>query len=951
MKYLSSILLLVLILVVPVPATRAGEPPATPILRIETGLHTAAIKCISVDAAERYVVTGSWDKTVRVWELATGRLLRTLRPPIGPGNDGKIYAAAISPDGETIACGGLSLGNDIYLFNRSGGQLRQRLAGLPIVINRLVYSPDGRYLAAALGGHYGIRVYRTADYQLVAQDANYGGQSYGLAFSTDGRLASTCNDGYLRLYDPAFKLAAKVKAPSGSRPTRITFSPDGAEIAVGSENSTGIDVFAARDLVPLFAADTHDVTKGHFYSVAWSRDGHYLYAGGNYFKDGNSCVRRWDAGGRGAPVALVAVDDTIMDLQPLRGGGVVFGAADPAWGVLEASGRRSLFLPPAIADYRDNGTGFTLSPDAAAVRFGYQQSGKEPALFDVAARALQLNGVSAALQAPRLEAAGLTVTKWKNNYSPQLNGRPLALEHYERSRSLAIAPDGERFLLGCSWSLRCFDRTGKQLWSKPAQEVAWAVNVAGNGQVGVAAYGDGTIRWHRMSDGEELLTFFPHADKKRWVCWTPSGYYDCSPGGEELIGWHINNGKDKAADFFPASRFRETYHRPDIVQQVLKQWDEGAAIRVANAEAGRKTQVADVARQLPPVVTLLSPADNAEVRVAQVTLRYSVRSADDAPVTAVRALVDGRPAGATRDLRIVADSDSAERTLTITVPQRDCEISLVAENRFAASVPATARLKWRGAPPEEFTIKPKLYVLAIGVGDYADEDIQLTYPGKDARDFTAAITAQKGSLYRDVEVKVLADKDAVKDNIVDGLDWIQHATTAKDVAMIFLSGHGYNDPNGTYYFLPQNFRRDKLRATGLAYSEVTETVKNTAGKVVCFVDSCHSGNVMGEGKRKGMEDINKIINELSSVENGAVVFSSSSSGQVSFEDRAWGNGAFTKALVEGLNGKADYNHNGRITINMLDLYISERVKALTGGKQTPTTAKPPSVPDFPIAVK
>ena len=42
---------------------------------------------------------------------------------------------------------------------------------------------------------------------------------------------------------------------------------------------------------------------------------------------------------------------------------------------------------------------------------------------------------------------------------------------------------------------------------------------------------------------------------------------------------------------------------------------------------------------------------------------------------------------------------------------------------------------------------------------------------------------------------------------------------------------------------------------------------------------------------------------------------------------------------------------GRITVNMLDLYISERVKTLTAGMQTPTTAKPQTVPDFPIALK
>lgn len=42
---------------------------------------------------------------------------------------------------------------------------------------------------------------------------------------------------------------------------------------------------------------------------------------------------------------------------------------------------------------------------------------------------------------------------------------------------------------------------------------------------------------------------------------------------------------------------------------------------------------------------------------------------------------------------------------------------------------------------------------------------------------------------------------------------------------------------------------------------------------------------------------------------------------------------------------------GKITVNMLDLYISEKVKQLTKGQQTPTTTKPETVPDFPIAFK
>jgi len=80
------------------------------------------------------------------------------------------------------------------------------------------------------------------------------------------------------------------------------------------------------------------------------------------------------------------------------------------------------------------------------------------------------------------------------------------------------------------------------------------------------------------------------------------------------------------------------------------------------------------------------------------------------------------------------------------------------------------------------------------------------------------------------------------------------------------------------------------------------------------------------------------------------VFSSATGRQYALENMEWGNGAFTKGVVEGIRGKADFKSTGRITVNMLDLYVSERVKELTKGQQTPTTVKPPNVPDFPVAL-
>jgi len=63
-----------------------------------------------------------------------------------------------------------------------------------------------------------------------------------------------------------------------------------------------------------------------------------------------------------------------------------------------------------------------------------------------------------------------------------------------------------------------------------------------------------------------------------------------------------------------------------------------------------------------------------------------------------------------------------------------------------------------------------------------------------------------------------------------------------------------------------------------------------------------------------LSTINVIINELSSAENGVVVFSASTGSESSYEDKAWNNGAFTRALVEGLNGQADLLGRGELLI-------------------------------------
>jgi WD40 repeat protein len=142
-------------------------------------------------------MTGSFDKTMRIWSASDGELLRTIRMPVGPGRVGAIYAVAMSPDGNLVAAGGWLDGPlvfSVYLFDWNTGKMTKRIGGLPNGVGELAFSSDGRYLAAVLGAG-GLRVFdRDKNWSEAFRDAAYGDQDWGAAFTEDGRLATSSYD-------------------------------------------------------------------------------------------------------------------------------------------------------------------------------------------------------------------------------------------------------------------------------------------------------------------------------------------------------------------------------------------------------------------------------------------------------------------------------------------------------------------------------------------------------------------------------------------------------------------------------------------------------------------------------------------------------------------------------------------------------------------------------------
>jgi uncharacterized caspase-like protein len=282
------------------------------------------------------------------------------------------------------------------------------------------------------------------------------------------------------------------------------------------------------------------------------------------------------------------------------------------------------------------------------------------------------------------------------------------------------------------------------------------------------------------------------------------------------------------------------------------------------------------------------------------------------------------------------------------LPRHDIEVALIAWSGEQASEPARLKLHWAG-PRLEDLLKPKLYALVIGVSDYVAANLKLDYAAKDAVDFSEALQAQEGGMYSKVEVKQLVDREVTREAVADGLEWLEQEVTHRDIGIIFVAGHGVKDDQQTYWFLPADATQLRLRTKAVPQDDLRRTLRNLAGKAILFLDTCHAGQVMREARR-GSADIDALINDFTVAENGVVVFASSTGNQDSIELQEAKNGAFTRALVEGIaDGRASFG-TGYITPSLLDAFVSNRVKQLTGGKQHPTMAKPETIPDFPFAI-
>lgn len=355
---------------------------------------------------------------------------------------------------------------------------------------------------------------------------------------------------------------------------------------------------------------------------------------------------------------------------------------------------------------------------------------------------------------------------------------------------------------------------------------------------------------------------------------------------------------------------------------------------LAEKEATPAAQPTFAAANSAPVLKILYPEDQSMFHTDQIKLKYQLIAGNCADSTRIVVMVDGQRQPTTRAVR-------AANTIDVDLPRHDCTVMMYAQNKNGNSEPATIRLI-REATSMEL---PKLFVVAIGVGDYNDPKLpKLRFTCKDAKDFSKAITSKKGLPYEDVQVKILCDNEATRADIFEAMEWLKQESSPNDVCIFFFAGHGMRDEKDRFYFMPYGCNTNKLYECFSA-SDFRNEAEDIHGKLIAFVDACYSGALFEGGRSAATTHF---IEQLKRSKNGMLLYASSSSDTKSREDESWENGAFTKALVEALNGAAKEEHAEGLSTQELEHFLYKQVRKLTDFKQTPIFINPSGIEHFNI---
>lgn len=940
------------IVIKPLNEVAAGSASTNPqaMLVLDAGGHLSRITEVLFTPDQRQLISVSEDKTIRIWDVATGTLQRVLRVPAANGTTGILHRAALSPDGRILATGGWGPAQHfgvIYLIDLQSGKMIAALDRHNGTIHALAFLPDGRHLVSGSADKTAY-IWDTRSFDVVRVLKGHENNVVDIAVAPDGqRIATASTDKTARIWNVATGAPEQTLGGHTQPVVSVAWSPDGRTIATNSY-SADIRLWDADGTFRKVLPDPDNLARNYVRMIRFTPDSRQLMccAAGSYEVGRCACLLDIVTGKMSSRVqnrntilsCAISADGRLGALGGFRGEELKIFRTSDGKVLHQLQGKN---LPVFSAAWHRDGE---------AIAFGQQSGSGEnnergdlERSFSLTELGFGTKPLARDYRRVRTARAGLELK------APAYKREVEVLRDNEVIATLKLPSGwvwGHTFLSDTRVAVA--GTTGLYLFSSTGQYVGqlvghtsdiWAVSPSPNGKYLLTASNDCSLKIWSWEQGKLLVSLFVAGDD--WIAWTPEGYYAASPGGEQLMGWQLYRGFDELGEFHAAADFRKTFYRPDVIKLLLQAGSLDAALARANKDRGVRTERTEVTRSLPPRVAILTPGR--QVTSSRLDVEVEAEGNPNNPITGLRLFLNGNPVQ--QHPFNTPQTGKVTRSFHVDLPPGTHRLTLKATGKASDGTSSEVEFTYAAAG----TPRPKagtLYLLVVGINNYPNNRLKLDAAVPDAKDMEEAFKKYGSALFQRVESKLLLDSQATKKNILDGLDWLQKQAKPNDIAVMFYAGHG--SVADQWHLLPVDVNVKDLQHTGISNDTLRAKLGNLPCSRLLLLDACFSG-AFDDRKRKKRSlptQADNAVRELA-YDDGLVVFCGAAKEQEAIEEN--GHGFFTKSFVEGLSGKGSKDRQGLVTIYHLATYVRDRMLDLSNNEQEPTISVPSTVRSFALS--
>ena len=884
-----------------------------PILSLETGGHLDRVNGLCFTPDNKIFITASADKTIRLWDMKTGNLLRVIRGFNGSGRDGAIMATDLSPDGSLLAVSvARSEGSVIRLISIPEGEVVANLYGhQDQYVETVCFSPDGNYLASG-GIDSGAILWNVKEQKLESR-INYEGHTsiFEMDFSPDGSLlAIAAAREAVFLWSVAQKRVVKIIEGHNRPITSVSFTADGNSIlTTGFDGSARLWNTSSGELIRV-VEETGSMNT-------------WLNAGDLIQKSNTAIVGRFNGNDKKrldnktyvSVVRLYNLDEGVLQTSlytPYNGNSTVNRICVSPDGRFLAAAIEGNSITVGIWDLRSeemvhsfNSTAYGTYPDVISEEFfhspNFNSRQQAAANFTVSKSLVENNTVLLISKGDKI--VKIVDGKTGGGFT-----------------TFCVTPDGSEVIAGTiPGIIYAFSMPEGKLLREYKGNTGWihSLMVSADGNYLLSKSNDHTRCIWNSKTGELLVTFFS-GENDAWACWTPQGFYNSSLNGDKFIGWQVNNDEFLPAEFYLSQQFRRYLYRPDVVSASFAL---GSA-RMAVENAGLNDVTIDELIKRAPVSIEIVSVD----KIDSSKVRLNMRLVENQTTIPERITIFNNGAQQLNEdqRKLEGLAPGAAFSREIEISSNINKITVLVENQWAEG---RTEYQYEALDFIETHRLPKLTFIGVGINRYPQlpPDQQLMTPDRDVAELAAKMESLEGVLYDDVVVETLSGRDLtitikmVNDFLTERIN----DSKPEDITIFFLAGHGITDKKGNYQFVTSDTQildtslDDNLELeNSFLWSDLHHILDRTMGKRVVIVDTCDAGSVLNTS----VFDFGKLEKEIHDV--NAIVFAGSSRQEVSLEDDE--GGIFTQAILKGVGDYENYKDQN-LTITSLGKFVSSAV--------------------------